>query len=332
MEERIKYLFRQYLNNTCTKKEFEEFFSYINEATHNELIRELIKKAYEETGQINPSLTYVDERGHLVLTESAMNEQSVTAKQRRKKNQVRFAMAAVVVGLLAGFVWLINQRAHQSNTAPKPVLAKKNTGRSEYKYLLLPDSTQVWLNAASTLEYPNRFAPGKREVYLTGEAYFDVKHANKQPFLIHTGKVTTLVLGTAFNIKAYPGRENIIVSVSRGKVRVNYEEKEVATLTPGQQVKVSNNNNTAVQKNIAVTETAPWQQGNLVYDDETINDIIADLERIYDVTIRLQNTTLGKERVSTSFRRETGIENALQLLCNLTDTRLKQVNNMYVIE
>jgi len=197
---------------------------------------------------------------------------------------------------------------------------------------LLPDSTQVWLNAASTLEYPNRFAPGKREVYLTGEAWFDVKHAKKQPFLIHTGKVTTLVLGTAFNIKAYPGRENIIVSVSRGKVRVNYEEKEVATLTPGQQVKVSNSNNTAVQKSIAVTETAPWQQGNLVYDDETINDIIADLERIYDVTIRLQNSTLGKERVTTSFRRETGVGNALQLLCNLTDTRLKQVNNMYVIE
>jgi len=332
MEERIKYLFRQYLNNTCTKKEFEEFFSYINEASHNELIRELIKKAYEETGLSNPSLTYVDERGQLVLKEPASNELPVAAMRRRKKNRVIFAMAAMVVGLLAGFVWLMNQPATQQKSAPKPVLAKKITGRSEYKYLLLPDSTQVWLNAASTLEYPNRFAPGKREVYLTGEAWFDVKHAKKQPFLIHTGKVTTLVLGTAFNIKAYPGRENIIVSVSRGKVRVNYEEKEVATLTPGQQVKVSNSNNTAVQKSIAVTETAPWQQGNLVYDDETINDIIADLERIYDVTIRLQNSTLGKERVTTSFRRETGVGNALQLLCNLTDTRLKQVNNMYVIE
>lgn len=332
MEERIKYLFRQYLNNTCTKKEFEEFFSYINEASHNELIRELIKKAYEETGHINPSLTYVDERGELVLREPASNYQPDVPMQRRNKNRVLAVTAVVVVGLLAGFVWLINQSPHQQQKAAKPVLAKKVTGRSEYKYLLLPDSTQVWLNAVSTLEYPDKFVPGKREVYLTGEAYFDVKHANKQPFLIHTGKVTTLVLGTAFNIKAYPGRENIIVSVSRGKVRVNYEESEVATLIPGQQVKVSNNNKAAVQKNIAVTETAPWQQGKLVYDDETINDIIADLERIYDVTIRLQNSMLGRERVSTSFRRGTGIGNALQLLCNLTDTRLKLVNNVYLIE
>jgi transmembrane sensor len=188
------------------------------------------------------------------------------------------------------------------------------------------------LNAASTLEYPNQFASGKREVFLTGEAYFDVKHADKQPFLIHTGHVTTLVLGTAFNIKAYPGRENVIVSVSRGKVRVNYNEKEIATLIPGQQIKVSNANKPVIQKKITLTEAAPWQQGNLVYDDETINDIITDLERVYDVTIRIQHETLANERISTSFRREIGIEHALQVICKLTDSQLKLVNNMYLIQ
>jgi transmembrane sensor len=332
MEERIKYLFRQYLNNTCTKKEFEEFFSYINEASHNELIRELIKKAYEESGLSNPSLTYVDERGNLVITEPAWNEQPLAKAPPRKRKHIFIAMAACVVVLLAGFVWLINRPVQKQASIIKPALDKKITGRSEYKYMLLPDSTQVWLNAASTLEYPHHFGAGKREVFLTGEAYFDVKHADKQPFLIHTGKVTTLVLGTAFNIKAYPGRENIIVSVSRGKVRVNYDEKEVATLTPGEQVKVSNVNKPVVQKKIAITEAAPWQQGNLVYDDETISDIVADLERIYDVTIRVQNETLANERISTSFRREIGIEKALEVLCNLADTRLKLESNTYVIQ
>lgn len=330
MEERIKYLFRQYLNNSCTRKEFEEFFSYINEASHNELIRELIKKAYEEAGQ--SSITYVDECGNLVLTEPAWNEQPVVKARTRNRHKVIIGIATCVIVTLAGVVWLINRPFQQPAGEQKTVLAKKVTGRSEYKYMLLPDSTQVWLNAASTLEYPQQFASGKREVYLTGEAYFDVKHANKQPFLIHTGKITTLVLGTAFNIKAYPGRENVIVSVSRGKVQVNLNEKEVATLTPGQQVKVSNANKPVLQKKIAITEAAPWQQGNLVYDDECINDIIADLERIYDVTIRVQKETLGNERISTSFRREIGIEHALQVLCNLTDAQLKLVNNMYVIQ
>ena len=81
MEERIKYLFKRYLSNACTRKEFDEFFSYINKAAHNELIRELIKKAYEETGQPGSSLTYVDELGNLVVTEPNWNEQLlITAK------------------------------------------------------------------------------------------------------------------------------------------------------------------------------------------------------------------------------------------------------------
>lgn len=326
MEERIKYLFRQYLNNTCTRKEFEEFFSYINDAAHNELIRELIKKTYEETGQANSPLTYVNESGRLMLTLPTRDERPAANIQPRKRNNQFVAMATCVVVVLAGFTWFMYRPSHK---AQKPTLTQNATGRSEYKYMLLPDSTQVWLNAASTLEYPNEFAADKREVFLTGEAYFDVKHADKHPFLIHSGKVTTSVLGTAFNIKAYPGREDVIVSVSRGKV-VNYDEKEVATLTQGQQVKVSNVNKPVIQKKI--TEAAPWQQGNLVYDDETISDIIADLERIYDVTIRVQNETLAGERISTSFRREVGIENALKVLCSLTDTQLKLMNNMYVIQ
>ena len=331
MEERIKYLFKQYLNNACTRKEFDEFFSYINEASHNELIRELIKKAYEETGQPGSSLTYVDERGNLVITKPDWNEESVTQVKQKKSPMLLVAIAGIAV-LLGGVIWLNFQLRPMKKPERVATLAKKMTGRSEYRYMLLPDSTQVWLNAASTLEYPPQFAAGKREVYLTGEAYFDVKHADKQPFLIYTGKVTTMVLGTAFNINAYPGRENIIVSVSRGKVRVNYEAKEVATLTQGQQVKVNSNNNTVIQKKMAITEAAPWQQGNLQYDDETISDIVADLERNYDVTIRVQNETVAKERISTSFRRDVGIENALKVLCNITDTHLKLENNMYVIQ
>jgi ferric-dicitrate binding protein FerR (iron transport regulator) len=332
MEERIKYLFRQFLNNTCTKKEFEEFFSYINDASHNELIRQLIKKAYDETGHPPSSLTYVDESGNLVVPEPSWNEQFTAATKPRKKKSVIIAMAVIVMVLTAGFAWFMHRPMPKQAVATTNGLTKKITGRSEYRYMLLPDSTQVWLNAASTLEYPQQFASGIREVYLTGEAYFDVKHADKKPFLIHTGKVTTMVLGTAFNIKAYPGRENIIVSVSRGKVRVNYEAKEVATLTQGQQVKVNSSNNTIVQKKMAITDAAPWQQGNLVYDDETISDVVADLERNYDVTIRIQSEAVARERISTSFRREIGIESALKVLCNLTETQLKLENNMYVIQ
>jgi ferric-dicitrate binding protein FerR (iron transport regulator) len=330
MEERLKYLFRQYLNNTCSRKEFDEFFSYIRDAAHNETIRELVKKVYEETGQEHSAHTYVDESGNLVLTRPAWHNEAAPPPIRRRRK--RAAIISVCASILLVFLIWLPYKQDQEQPAALAMMTKKITQRSEYKYLLLPDSTQVWLNAASSLEYPPHFDKNKREVFLSGEAYFDVKHADQLPFIIHTGKVSTLVLGTAFNIKAYPGRENIIVSVSRGKVKVQYDNKEVATLTQGQQVKVKNAGSQPVEKKTISTEPAAWQQGNLQYDDETMEDIVAELEQVYDVQIRLQHDAVRHVRIATSFRREIGVDQALQILCQLTDTRLKLDNGLYIIE
>jgi len=182
------------------------------------------------------------------------------------------------------------------------------------------------------VQYPDHFSTAKREVSLSGEAYFDVRHADKTPFIIHTGKIATTVLGTAFNIKAYPDRDNIIVSVRRGKVRVSYDNTLVATLIKGQQVKVNSQYNAAVERKIAPAAVAAWQQGNMSYEDEALEDIIADLQRLYNVNIRIDNSSIRGLKVSTSFRREIGIEQALQVLCQLTDTVLKQENGWYTIQ
>ncbi|HEX4852337.1 MAG TPA: FecR domain-containing protein, partial [Puia sp.] len=201
----------------------------------------------------------------------------------------------------------------------------------EYKYLLLPDSTQVWLNAESTLVFPNQFEQNKREVELSGEAYFDVRHAEKLPFIIHTGQISTTVLGTAFNIKAYPGRRNVMVSVSRGKVKVSRGNELLATLTKGQLLKVGSESKDLDKKNISEGEVAAWQQGNVVYDDEDFEDIMADLEQMYNVNIKISNEAIRNLKVSTSFKREIGIEQALQVLCKLTDTNLEESEGIFII-
>jgi transmembrane sensor len=317
MEERLKYLFRQYLNNSCTKKEFDEFFSYVRDAAHDDTMRDLIKKVYDESGHsLN---TYVDETGKLVLTQPP-------ARPKRPRKKLYVGIAACVLAALVFLVWPGDKPVQQQ------ALTKKATQRSEYKYLLLPDSTQVWLNAASTLEYPPLFNGARREVYLTGEAYFDVKHADQLPFIIHTGKVSTTVLGTAFNIKAYPGREHIVVSVNRGKVRVQYDNKEVAMLIQGQQVKVSNLRAQRVEKKSLNTDAAAWQQGHLYFDDETMEDIVAELQQVYDVRIQLKKEGIRNERINTTIKRELGIGEALDVLCRITESRLSQNNGTYIIE
>jgi transmembrane sensor len=333
MEERIKYLFRQYLENTCSRKEFEEFFSLIREAAHNAEVRELIRKAYEETGKNPSSLTYVDEGGNLVLTEPDWMATTLPEQEHKPRRRRQFiSIAAACILIMVGIFW-ITERLGQNSEGSHHSYTKKSTQRSEYKYLLLPDSTQVWLNAASTLEYPKYTSNNKREVFLIGEAYFDVKHSDKTPFVIHTGVVTTVVMGTAFNIKAYPDRETFIISVSRGKVRVEHNNKPVAFLTEGQQVRVSAADSmTVMEKKTAISEPTSWQQGNLVYDDEQLGNVLSDLERIYDVKIKVHTDSLRQVNISTSFKREIGIEQALMVLCKLTDTELKLQNGSFVIQ
>lgn len=306
----------------------EELFAFMQD--RDEVIRKLIKETYDGLQQAPSSLTYVDEYGQLVLTEKG----KVIAPARQRGRKRKLVPVLLILLCLAGAGvtgWLVRREGHGSRVAVAS-LTRKNTERSEYKYLLLPDSTQVWLNASSTLEYPTTFGSDRREVLLSGEAYFDVKHADKTPFIIHTGKISTTVLGTAFNIKAYPDRKNVIVSVSRGKVRVSLFDIPVVTLGQGQQATVNSQDNKVMEKPIAPAQVAAWQQGNLSYEDEDLEDIIADLERLYNVHIRVDDTAIRGLKINASFRRESGVEQALEVLCRLTDTVLRQENGVYILK
>lgn len=311
MEERIKYLFRQYTTGKCSRKEYEEFFVYVRQSAHDATIRAMVQEAYASTAGATATPPYVDGNGELVLP------------ARPKKTRLRWSMAAAAVLMLGFLLWW--------NTGPK--LTRNFTARSEFKYLQLPDGTQVWLNAASTLEYPPEFGENTtREVYLSGEAYFDVQHAAQVPFVIHTGDVSTTVLGTAFNIKAYPGLKNIIVSVNRGKVSVNYGQQKATTLTGGQQLKVDREVAAPTVIKTVIAEAAPWKLGDLAYDNETLEDIVKDLERVYNVSISIHEAGIRQVKISTSFRREIGVEKALEVLCRLTDKGLTRTEGIYIIQ
>jgi ferric-dicitrate binding protein FerR (iron transport regulator) len=330
MEERLRYLFNHYLNNTCSYREMEEFLDYVRRAEHDSGLRMLIRNLYQDLKAEDIPTTHVDEKGRLVLSEPGWIPPAIVSKPRRTRPAVAGFMVFLLLALATGWL-LLKQPARSERVATMSSLTKKSTVRSESKFLLLEDSTQVWLNAASSLEFPDHFDPKKRVVYLTGEAYFDVKHAEKVPFIIHTGAVSTTVLGTAFNIKAYPGEENITVSVSRGKVKVSRKDGWEATLQTGQQLKLREQENQVREKPIPAAEVAAWQQGSLIYDDVSFKDIVADLQRVYNVNIKISDPAVQEQRISTSFKKEIGVEQALQVLCHLTEKELKTLDGNYLV-
>lgn len=311
MNARINQLFRKYLDNSCNMQELEELFAFIADPANETSMEKLMQEN--------------------------LHPEPKTQIGRRKKFRIAAGMGiAAALALTLFFLWPDEQPEHKATpflaNAKNPVFKTKNiTARSEFKYLLLPDSTQVWLNAESSLESGSNFGEKKREVYLKGEAYFDVKHADKIPFIIYTGKVSTEVLGTAFNIKAYPDLEKIVISVNRGKVKVKYADNRSATLTPGQQISVNNQTGKAVEKPRSEISNIPWHEGTLSYDDDMFIDVLSDLERIYNIQIETTGGDINALRISTKFRRAQGVEPALEILCNLTDTKFIQENGIYHI-
>lgn len=312
MNQRFKHLFRKYLDNSCSREEFNELFAYMEQEGNQDSMEAVLKS----------------------LTEEQEPERSV----RRKWLLPAITAAASILVVVAAFSWWQTQNSNpekglvMNGIEQSGTVLSKSTEKSEYKYILLPDSTQVWLNADSKLDFPELFDSKKRVVYLTGEAYFDVRHADKIPFIIHTGKVSTEVLGTAFNIKAYPDMEKITVSVKRGKVKVNYADREVAVLTKGKEVVIAQQSQQVKEKPVKEEQTAGWQEGNLVYDDYSVGDILADLERVYNVKIQVGSSELKAIRVTTNLKRQYGVENALEILGRLTGTEIAIDNGIYIMK
>lgn len=178
----------------------------------------------------------------------------------------------------------------------------------------LHDGTTVWLNARSTLRYPNHFAREERKVELDGEAFFDVEHNEHKPFVVSTEKLDIKVLGTKFNVFAYKGREEFNTALLEGSVKV-YErmnEEKALFMNPNECVELKDNK--LVKRPMGNTDFLLWKEGIYAFDDVPFEDIIKKFELYYDIVITVNNSKLMKYKFSGKFRQRDGVKSALRTL------------------
>ncbi|WP_233567559.1 FecR domain-containing protein [Parabacteroides sp. AM58-2XD] len=179
---------------------------------------------------------------------------------------------------------------------------------------MLADGTEVWLNANSTLRYPERFNLKQREVELQGEAFFEVEKNKEKPFVVKTSKMDIQVTGTKFNVSAYEAEAYFVTSLVEGAVSVSCANdwNRTFSLRPQQQIIVSDSSSeVALFEN---TDFLSWREGVFVFDDMLLTDIIKKLELFYDVSIVVKNTELGSFRYTGKFRQRDGVESVLRKL------------------
>jgi transmembrane sensor len=266
-----------------------------------------------------------------LIIESDRSKLKKEIRQIKKSEKVFFlqnrnwAIAASLL-LIMGLSFFVYQSS--INTITKQYATKPG----EHATIMLSDGTKIWLNAGSLLKYPAKFKGDTREVYLTGEAFFDVAKDKKHPFIIHTNKMDTKVLGTSFNVQAYPDNATQEVSVLTGRVNVkSIVTEENVYVTPGQKVVFkSKSNKLQAFTDIPVNSISLWRKNIIVFEDAPLPEVIATINRNYNVTIEIGNKNLNNLKISAYFK-ELPVEQVVALVCNIINADYKLELGTYTI-
>ncbi|NIG55111.1 FecR family protein [Chitinophaga sp. Cy-1792] len=337
-KEHFKRLFERYVAGNCTDAERDEFFDLYALYRNDEQLHEFLDELYQQIRQDTQSSSYINYLGQL---NAADNTPVVPISKAKTYRRIAAAAGLLLVISAAAWMWKGNARPtvtiadNAAKTTAVSLLAATttiHTGTHERKVIVLSDSTRIVLNGATEIRYPDKFDDKCREIFLEGEAFFEVSNAAQWPFVIHAaGGIRTTVLGTSFNIKAYPDRKQTIVSVVTGKVKVSKNQRDLSTLVKGQEVRLSVNSSEIITRNITEAGIAAWQSGDIAFNDESMEDIVKDLQIFYGINITIKNKELANLLITTGFRKNTSVESALDNICELANAKYARNSNGYVV-
>jgi ferric-dicitrate binding protein FerR (iron transport regulator) len=198
----------------------------------------------------------------------------------------------------------------------------------EYQ-VTLPDGTQVWLNAETSLRYPTSFTGSERRVELTGEAYFEVAKNAKQPFIVQSGETVVKVLGTHFNIMAYPDESIQKTTLTEGSVALSKGGGH-EILKPGQAGTIAHGTNNIVVASTDIEQDLAWKNGNFYFQKTELSTIMKQLARWYDLEIRYSGT-VPKKRFVGKISRYTNLSDVLDVL-RLSDIKFSMTGKTLTVE
>lgn len=309
------HLIVRYLSNEASAIDQEHLFDWISQSKENQKIFNAYVAAWSKQTR-NP---------HVVDTERALGKfnQKIDAYELLENKKIVFwnrwnIAAAVIFMITAGFI-LYNTGKNAYQTYADSLLTEFVTTTNR-EAITLSDGSVITLNANSALKYPEAFPVAGREVYLTGEAFFEVAKDPAKPFIIHTGNIITQVVGTSFNIHA--SDTSIIVSVATGSVHVS-DGSTTEQLKPYE--KVTYRQKAFVKTSTNLSELA-WTDRTLKFENTPLEQVIKKLQQHYEVKIILENVALTKCTLTGKFTNEP-LDAVLQAMEYSLGTHASQLND-----
>ena len=337
-EDRFIELLLKDLSEEITPEEREEFQLYLADDQYLKR-RQLFKLYWSENSMNAIDNEKLFQKLSLKISEFQHQEEAVpdvTELRKRHGNRFRWYQVAAVVALCLCSVFFY-KKAPFGQQASETQWTEKVTPRGRNTSFTLSDGTRIFLNSASKLRFPVSFSGPVREVYLSGEAFFDVKKDPAHPFIIHTDKMNVKVLGTAFNVKAYPDEPSSETTLIRGSVEVtlkdrpqdkvvlkptekfiiNYEPAGAGESGPEEAKSINKpkalSQVTYMQKEDSSIVETSWMQNKLIFKDQPLEEVCRSLERWYNYNIRITKEQLRQPRITVTFQGES-IQEALKAL------------------
>jgi len=308
------------------ENETQYIYSLFSLNEENEESKQHFKKNFVEYFINNP-----DEDHHLSYLLDRIHHKIHVNESRKKKMIVKkiyrwYSVAAAVLLipiLIAGGIWFTEQNKDEPILAESPVTSTLIAPLGSRISFSLPDGTKGWLNSGSSIEYQLPFN-SNRQVAILGEAWFNVAHDANHPFVIATGNSKVKVLGTKFNLNAYPEEKYVEVILAEGKVEFSTPGLPSGIeMKPNERLVLSNG---TVNINVTdATKYAAWKEGKLMFRGDSMDEVARRIERWYNVDVKLVDEELRNHVIRGTFQ-DDSLQEVLRYLCMTSPIRYRIID------
>ncbi|HKJ42239.1 MAG TPA: FecR domain-containing protein, partial [Sunxiuqinia sp.] len=325
-ENKIADLVRKYLEDKCDEAELDELFQLFQEEHYQQHIETLLFEYWQRNPSFQQKIAkhelddMLDSIHHQINLQKSSTETGI----RRLTGYLVRAAAILFIPLLIGTIWYANRNmAYESSddmiSLETPMGSKLKT--------TLPDGTEVWQNAGTTIRYPAHFTRANRQVYLSGEAYFHVSSDKQHPFYVKTTDGTVMVTGTRFDVSAFPDDNFSSVVLEEGKVSYTPANKKYKQqfLKPDEQVLYMKESEKLIKHPADVEKYTSWINGKLIFRNDPLEVVVKRLERWYNADIVLNDPdgTLARHPLTMTIRSES-LQQVLDYIAEAAGLKLEK--------
>lgn len=332
MDQHYYKLIEDYSKKTIRSEDLTDLLIWVDSSQQNQqLFRETLQ-AFETADQflnkpVDQQKAWTSIQQHLAKNTIV---QTAVIKKISYRRYISMAAAAILILILPVIYFTVNRAKPVATVTYHEIYNPKGQKR----LVAMPDGSNIYLNGDSKIRYAQNFNTGKRLVYLQGEAFFDVQHRDKQPFVVYTGKVSTTVLGTSFNINAYQSAKTISITVQSGKVGVivkhNGKAEPVKFLLPNEQLNITKGNGTATKATVNATDFDSWREYKLFFYNKPLSEIAEIVAREYDVKVVIKSEALKAMKLTAKFNKST-VNQVMEVIARLSGAKYKIYENKVII-